>query len=730
MIKKTKYLSQTERESGRKYFYKYAGWNGVGFSFLGNTTVYLLAILYGASNTQLGYISSVIYITGISLLFYTRLFNGKSIKSVGLTAWFIRGLVCLGYLALPLLQGQAAVFLILTIYTLFCITRTIGVAVNQNIQKMISTSRTRGEVVMTASTRNNTAGIFSRIFSYIVTITSFASELTELLFLQLLGIISNTIAVIVFKKIPSREKIEHTPGRHVGKLFIENMNLSRERRMLIVRWGSAGIQILSGMTIPFLRKYAGFSAPMIFLYSIVITLAAITGALIIRPFADRLGSRPFILPVVVMTGGVFIVWMFADPSRNMEFFYILGFFTVMLQNILVLLSSRLFIQAIPEEDSISFTSMDVFVTSILAFFLGFLGGYLADFSGENPLPYLNIYGLTFSIAVFLCVIIMITAIHFEEKGSASLKKTWTMIFSIDHLKTFMDINRLNTYNSTVKRKSLILSLGYTGSSLANDEIRQIFLQPLSPERGEIIKTLFEKKRPQLIPELIREASEVHSFNRQEAIFALGSYPTKNVEELLIALMQDPDSRTASNAAKSLARIGNKDQYQVAYQRFLKEERGSLREDLNYLVSFHHFDPGGKWLECLFSDETIKNGEIYTQNFITLIARQKNMNPPLGWIFQKNNDIQGEGMSILLDETREMELFFSNQEWLYKCFIEDKYTLIWEWCQSVLKENKSAGPSIPIMKSIQDFNRESADPTNTLAVVFFSYHILNTEEVFD
>lgn len=730
MIKRTKYLSQLERETGRKYYYRYAGWNGIGFSFLGNTTVYLLAILYGASNTQLGYISSVMYITGITLLFYTKLFNGKSIKTVGFYAWILRGLVCLGYMALPLLQGKASVFLIMIIYTMFCITRTIGVAVQQNIQKMISTSRTRGEVVMTASTRNNTAGIFSRIFSYGVTITSYASELTELLFLQFLGVISNTISAIVFKKIPIREKIEHTPGRHVGKLLIENMKLNRERRILIVRWCSVGIEILSAMTIPFLRKYAGFSASMIFLYTIVITLAAITGALIIRPFADRLGSRPFILPVVVMIAGVFIAWMFADPNKNMEYFYILGFLTIMLQNILILLVSRLFIQVIPEKDSISFTSMDVFVTSILAFFLGFLGGYLADFSGNLQIPYLNIYGLTFSIAVLLCTIIMITAIRFEEKGSASLKKTWTMIFSIDHLKTFRDINRLNTYNTTLKRKSLILSLGYTGSSLANDEIRQIFLQPLSPERSEIIKTLFEKKRPPLIPELIKEASEPCSFNRQEAIFALGSYPTEDVEKLLITLIHDEDDGTASNAAKSLARIGNKSQYQTAYKHFLDGNRGSLRRDLNYLISFHHFDPEGKWLECLFSEDTIKHGEIYTQSFITLIARQRNMNPPLGWIFQKNNDIRGEGMSILLDEAREMELFYSNQEWLYNNFIEENYALLWEWCQSVLKEEKPAGAAVPILKSIQDFNRESADPTNTLAAVFFSYHILNTEEILD
>ena len=681
MIRKTKYLSQTEREAGKKYYYRYEIWNGMGLSFLGNTTVYLLAILYGASNTQLGYISSVIYITGITLLFYTRLFNGRTIKSVGYTAWLLRGLICLGYLALPLLSGQAAVYLILVIYTLFCINRTIGVAIQQNIQQMISTSRTRGEVVMTGSTRFNTTAIFSRIFSFAITTTQYVSDLAEILFLQGLGIVCNTIAALQFKNIPSREVIRHFPGRHVGKLFIENIRIPRERRILIVRWCSVGVEILAAMAIPFLRKYVGFTAPMIFFYTIVITLGAIVGALIIRPFADRLGSRPFILPLAVMSGGVFLLWMFSDTGRSAEFYHILGFLTVMLQNMLRLLITRLFIQIIPEEDSTSFTFMDVFIVSILALILGFLAGYLADFSEQIQIPYLNVYGLTFLIGFLLSLMIIITAARFEEKGSANLKDTWTMLFSIDHMRTFRDIYRLNDFNNLNtphKRKSLILSLGYTGSSLADNEIRQIFLQPLSPERGEIIKTLFTRKRPRLVPELIKESADPHSFNRQEAIFSMGAYPDRDVETLLIRLIHDKDELTASNAAKSLGRIGNKEYYDYLYDRFKTGQRGFLNRDLNYLIAFHNIAPEGDWLECLFSEETTREGETYTQNLMTLAVRQMKISIPLGWIYQKNNDQQGEGMAILLDEAREMELFYENRKWLFQSFIEEEFKLIWKW----------------------------------------------------
>ena len=723
MIKKTKYLSQAERELGRKYFYRFSGWNGMGFSFLGNTTVYLMAILYGANNTQLGYISSVMFITGMSLLFYTKIFNGKSIKSVGTTAWFFRGTTALGYLALPFLSGQKAVYLILTIYTLFCITRTIGVAVQQNIQQMISTSRTRGEVVMSAATRFNTVAIFSRIFSYLVTMTNYVSELSEILFLQVLGFFSNTYAFLAFRKIPSREIIEHKKGRHVGSLFMENMNFPKERRILIIRWCSVGIEILGGMTIPFLRKYAGFSAPMVFFYSIIITIAAVLGAQLIRPFADRLGSRPFILPTAAITSVLWIIWMTAHTDRSVEFFYIMGFLSVMAQNILVLLASRLYLQSIPEKDSVSFTSMDIFVTSIMAFIIGFMGGALADFSGLHPLPFLNVYGLTFFIGVILSLIITITASRFEEAGSVSLKQTWTMLLSVDHLRTFRDINRLNTYTSTLKRKSLLLSLGYEGSSLADNEIRQIFLQPLSQERGEIIKTLFERKRPDLLPEIMKEAADPMSYNREEAIFALGSYPDERVKNLLQTLLNDKNNLTASTAAKSLARIEIDENYDMVYKHFLMSMGNSMKSDLNYLLALHTMKPEGDWIGILFDEKCLKLGETYFQNITTLAARQKNLNPPLGWIYQKNNEEHGEGMAILLDEAREMQLFHKKRSWLDDCFNEGDYESIWTWCRETLVTAELANKENSLLSSIIEFNVSEAEASNTLAVVFFTYQIL-------
>jgi hypothetical protein len=233
------------------------------------------------------------------------------------------------YLSLPFLSGSIAIYLILATYTMFCMTRTIGVAVQQTVQKMISTSRTRGEVIMTLSSRFNSVALLSRFFSFVWTSLHFLSELTGILTLQVMGILMNTLASFNLKKMPNREVVDYIPGQHIGKIFVRAMKKKKERTILILRWGAICIEILFGMTIPFLRQYAGF----------------------------------------------------------------------------------------------------------------------------------------------------------YEDGSTDFKKTWTMIFSIEHMRTFRDISRLSGGNTNLKRKTLILSLTYTGSSLANEEIRQMLHNPLNYEQS-------------------------------------------------------------------------------------------------------------------------------------------------------------------------------------------------------------------------------------------------------
>src|SRR5690554_5401493 len=124
---RSKYLSESEKRTGQIRLYKSEVWNGLGFSMLGDTIVYILAVQFGAGNLALGYIASAMYIVGAILPVMSRLFRNRNVVRVQTITWILRGLVCLFYLPLLWLEGSFAVVLLLSVYTLFCCFRLIGV---------------------------------------------------------------------------------------------------------------------------------------------------------------------------------------------------------------------------------------------------------------------------------------------------------------------------------------------------------------------------------------------------------------------------------------------------------------------------------------------------------------------------------------------------------------------------------------------------------------------------
>jgi len=144
---RTKYLTREEKAIGQKHYNRFQKLNGAGYNFLGDTIVYLLAIYFGASNIQLGYISSAGFLMGIFLPVIPRMLKGKNLVTVQAISWLFRGLAGLGYGLLYYFSGQQAVWLILVLYSCFSIFRLVGVVVINPLINHISSTGNRGEII-------------------------------------------------------------------------------------------------------------------------------------------------------------------------------------------------------------------------------------------------------------------------------------------------------------------------------------------------------------------------------------------------------------------------------------------------------------------------------------------------------------------------------------------------------------------------------------------------------
>jgi predicted MFS family arabinose efflux permease len=719
---KTQYLSAAEREKGMRHYLHFAMFNGSGFSLMGGTTIYLMALYFGANNTQIGYLSAMIHVSGLVLLFLPRLLAGKNVITVQSSAWFLRGLACLLYVFVLFFQGQTAVFIIMAVYTLYCIARTVGVAMGAPVQRMLTTSATTGDLVVRSSTRNQTSRLFALFVSFLVLSIQQVSELVGLFILEFLGILMNTLAAWQIKQVPCREVIEYQPGRNVFVILRESLK-NRERSLtMVIRWLFLSETIVFSFVVPLLRKNMGFPSNIIFIYTIITAVATIAAAYFLKPFVDRIGSKPLLMMASFLLAILAIIWAVLPSSIPHSFIFTLGFVTAFFMHMSMLLVSRLVLHSLPGKDKIGFTSMINFFSAILSLGVGLSAGMVADFSEQAALPVLNSFGLTFLLATVLALLTGVLCAFLKDSGSLSVKETINILFSTRNLKAFLDIYQFNETEDPMKRKSILLSIEQSDTAVATEEIQRMIRHPLSSEKGEVIKSLFENPRPALVDDLIQEALDQNSYHRQSAAFALGAYPDKQVEKVLIRLLDDPSPRIRSTAAKSLARVGNTSNLKKV-QTLADDPTIDMWAAMNYFIAISIMDQEGRYLKYLFGKIVDSQGASFEQTMFSLSAKMLNHEPALADLYQEENLADNAGLELLLEDAKQLEPFLHHARMLREHFSHEKYEEIWDWCQELLEERQMQGPYDYLRQSIITFDAQSVDKEKTLAAVYFTYQIL-------
>jgi len=716
--KRTHYLSRSERRIGGRLFLRFSGFNGLGISFLGDAPVTLLAIYFGAGNMELGLIAAMIHISGIALLLVPKVFKGRNVVNVGFWAWMIRGLTGLPYALLLFIQGKAAVALIMTLYAVFCLSRTAGVAMVTTIQKRLMVSRTQSDLIFRNATSFQGNQILSRFISYIILSLKNIAELAGLITLPMLGVIFNSIAAFILRRIPNRTRVDYRPGENLFVIFSRNMSLPRNRSILILRWISLAQLILFGMAV-------GIDAARIFLYTIALSLAAFLSSLSLRPIAVRAGSRPILFFSAIPGALLMFIWTFIPEEFSLEIYAILGFLTMFVLNASNLAINRMLIDITPDDGAVGFNSMETFITSILAIIIGFSAGYLADLShrisGTFPV---SDYGLVFLPAALGSIMQIVLSLKMNEPGSLGLAESARILTNINNLRAWQTVSHLETTANPVKRKTLIHSMGHSRAPVASSEIGKILSEPLSIEKGELIEALFHTKRPELTEFLYSEASDPSAFHRNKAIFALGAYPGKETEIILESILDDQDPSVRSTAAKSLGRIGGRGHLKKIREMWLQSR--NIHERLNYMIAMMHMDPERHYLDEVFSEMIVNSGEKSQRTIFTLISRQFGMSPPLGILYREESAYEGRGLDLLLEESMDTSFLLEQRQNLKALWQEKNYRKIWDLCHGALKDTDPPEELIPIIRALKQFPPELADSANALAALYFTYQILTAE----
>lgn len=733
---KTKYLSEAEKQLGRKHMYRQEVFNGIAYSLLGDTLVYLLAIYFGAGNLALGYIASATYIAGVVLPFVSIVFQGKNNIKVQSSVWLIRGMVCFGYVGLFFLTGQKAVLLLLSIYTLFNIFRMIGIALNDFTMKSISSVSNRGKVVGNVNVAYQSSSMVVRCFTALVLALQQFSGLVGLLSLQMIGSVMNFFAAYEMSLIPSRTTITHKKGRTVLTIFKEAMVQSPLRRRLILRWLSIGVAVIFGLTVPFLRVELGLSNSMVVLYSVVLGLSIVAASYISKQFSDRLGSRPLVFISALFSLFFFLVWALITPNVPAVWFFVLGFFTNFFVGLINLLVVRLVQQVMPDDDAVTFNSMVNFVIAIIAFFVGLLSGFLADSAhlAQSLFTFQrvavgNSYTLVFLFAMILAGVEVVVASRIQEVGAYSSQEAAAVVFSMHGLKAVSMIEKLERTTDPAKRRSLMHSLGSNYNNMATSEIRSILASPFSADKMEAVRALGDRPRKALLDDLIAVAQDDDSFVQLDAIAALGSYKDPKVKAVMLNLLKYGRwSSVRSMASKTLARITDTTEYLPLINE-LSHSAKHIDEVIDYLIAKRHMDPEGTFFQEIFFPHDLNRSATFRQTRYSVIGSFfKFGSPRLATLYtQLNSGNFKTFFPVFLTEARDLNQIDQHYEEILTMFAEQRWPLLRDFCLEILEgANLSFDPNYENLKKgiIQwrDMDIEQFDIQDVFAAFYFSYSL--------
>ncbi len=704
----------------------HAFWNSIGFSFLSSTIIFLMAIHFGATNIQLGYISSVFHMAGLIALLVPSLFRGANLIKVFYYSWLARGSVCFLYGLVFFLQGQAAVIFILVIYTLFAVLRIAGVTVSQPIQKTLFRDADTGLSIVRLNIRRSIAQLISQLASFGLLSIPFFSSIFGLVLITFFGAASNTVAARYMKNVPSRETVEVRKGRHLFKVFVDAMRHREIALTQLTRWFGLSAVIILALTVPFLRKEVGLAPNMVFLYAVTGSAAAVLAGFLLRPFVDNIGGKPLLTMANLLLAGTAVLWALSGSHLPPVLYFVYGFFTYFFLQVRLMLSSKLMIQVVPERDRVSYTAVTNFASAALAFVVGMTGGVLLN-AGESivllgELPFFHSFSLAFLLSAVLAVLSLLFCLMLKDPGSLTVREAAEIFFSTKNLRAFLDVYQLDSTDDPIKREVTLLSLEQSDTHIATSELRKQLRTPLSGEKERILRSLFAYPRRELLDDLLAEAEDVHSYNRRDAIFTLGAYPTRKVRSTLAGFLRDADSEVVSTTLKSLARIGA-GKYLPEARALLADESATPRAKLDCIIAITRMQDNHRYLRDVFHMAHLNRSPRFQQLVYIICARRLGLQPPIAGYFQSENLERGQGFVELIEEARQLEPFNTSSDRLIDHYNERRHAALWAWCTDRVSAVSADSFRSDLSHAILHHDPQAEGETGVLAAVYFTYHIL-------
>jgi HEAT repeat protein len=474
-------LSPAAIRRGRTSFHLFNTFNSASFVLLSGSFITLYALSLGASNATVGLLNAFGYVTFFFLPLGKRVVRRSSILKVFGWAWFWRFVGVSPALLAPIfvsrgMPGLGFGCIILGI-ALFNVFRGIGLIGNNPVLANLADGGAggkradRGAFLVNVSIVANLAGLGSNLVVALVIGPSaptwvFAAAMGVGIVLGVIG------SIILLGRVPEPEGYRPEDS---GSIMESAREAFKEKGFRAFMEALFLLAFVSGMARSFLPVYAkdvfGQGDDAVMAFALVSSLGSIAMGLFARLLVDRLGAKPLyvvftavtalsLLPLALAPGAV---GLFSTPALGVALLVFVNFFSSF---------------GIAGEENVGQTyyfslvrperTLDLGVVYFLVYGLGGTlgsgaGGLVLDALGSLGLGVASSYRVFFGALLAIVLWVILRSPRLVRLGSASVRESLGVIFSLRDLRAFNLLQRLERSDDPLEEIDLIRGIGASGT---------------------------------------------------------------------------------------------------------------------------------------------------------------------------------------------------------------------------------------------------------------------------
>lgn len=550
-----------------------AFFNGFGYPFIIEAAIILLALHYGASDLQMGFIYAAAQLTGVAAVLAPLLMGGMDMSAIWSKMWWTRGLIAVLYLAIPLipgLGGSERAWLVIAVLYAVCLARALGMTVYVPVLKALTPPREVSSTMARVMSGTQLGTLACRILSFFWLGFGIMNEHYALLSLIALGVLANSYTAVLMGRLPATGEMEGASPRDLLTAVRDFAAARSTRRIAILTLVQTAMLVLGGFTISFFRNVLHYDGSRIFLLMLIGSVVAIAATQLLKIIGERITSRLLLLIATLISGLCSLLWALPQllpVPHGFVFYAILFSLTGIGGAVSATKLMKLQSDHLPREKASHiaiafqlFTLAGAVASLVLVQVLEYASAHWmpaewTQFSAHNGM---HSYSLTFLVWAVLSATVWLLVRALPTPAERSLHDELSLLLpqNLYDLYRAYHLSALAPEDMRGRGRLVLEGVMLNTSALSQRLMRESMQTCETSRRYSALRMLVCRPQSDVLPEVLAEAADPGSPLRYEALTALGFMGCQEAKPLLHQLLHDPYPYAAANAAKSLLRLGD------------------------------------------------------------------------------------------------------------------------------------------------------------------------------